>query len=593
MNLSGMELYLAGQQNQFVGVWKPVSTEQLKQREVNVAQGDDKVRVAVTLPERVTIPLSDRYTALSFMHTIKGAGELGDELFRYTINYEDNATYHIPIKEGERIGGQLKPNAIAMGNEVFNNLVDYRSVSLFISTWKNPYPQKKLISLTIEASKPKVIPILLAMAGHHTLLSQTVNEIAQNDQTNIHIDFTQPIKPVKDGLFGINVPYISKAESDRYFTLFREIDFASVRIWNRIHPKDGLVSPNIEELQKQTDAISKLVTNTRTKILLNLGALGKYPDDQDQLESYITQRCDWYMTVLGHLMDEHHLPIQYIEVFNEELIGHKDAPLKYRYYNQLAQRIKAKYPQLKIGGTAECWPDFGVMERFVEACGQNVDLLTWHMYATGKAATPTMKLMQATDQFAKSSRRLKEIFTKHYPEKPVIQAITEYNINYASWKPPYEERQNNGTGCTWTMSVLSNLLYHGEADAAMFWHYYSGGNYGIFDSQYQQRPARTLFYLLNRYLVDATLVNVTSDHEMVEVLAAETPHHFIVITINKSPATQTITPHISGLVSTQRLVLGSRYTIAGDQNSFSMNRASPFASFVLDGYGMQFEVLPK
>jgi hypothetical protein len=594
LNLQGMELLLTDKKGLFVGVWKPISDDILKKRDVTVAQGDDKIREATDLPEQVVIPVNANYSALSFLHTVKGAGEFGDVLFNYLVTYDDGSVHLIPVKEGERIGGQLKPTVITQGHEVFDNLVSFRTVSLFISTWKNPAPQKKIQSITLQAVAPKIIPITLGIAGHRILLSSETPPAPQSSAAHTHVDFTQKIKPVKAQLFGINVPYISKADSQEYFDKFRDIDFASVRIWNRIHPVDGQSEPSTESLEKQAQSLIKLVGDTQTRILLNLGSLGKnFPDQDDQLDPYINQRCNWYMRVLQNLIDEHHLPILYIEVFNEELIGHKDAPAKYRFFNALAQRVKADYPQVKIGGTAECWPDVGVMEQFVVSCGKHVDLLTWHMYATGKASTPTLRLMRATDQFAKSSVQIQKMYDKHFPGKSISQAITEYNINYASWKPPYEERQSNGVGSLWIMSVLNHLLYEGQADSAMFWHYFSGGNYGVVDAQYKLKPARTLFYLLNRYLRDAQLCKVESDNDMVEIVATENGSCFVVVTLNKSPYKQQIMPQITGLPSPLNLDMGVSYDIAGEETHFAPNRLTVNQPFELDSYAMRFSIIPK
>lgn len=593
LNLQGMELFLAEKKNLFVGVWKPVSDEKLKERDVSVAQADDKIREGVILPQESAIPVGDTFTALSFLHTIKGAGEFGDVLFNYVITYDDGNTVIIPIKEGERIGGQLKPTEIALGHEVYNNLVDYRSLSLFISTWKNPYPQSKIITVTLQAVAPKVIPITLGIAGHRALLNGQTSSQSQSHQVTVSVDFAQTIRPVRDGLFGINVPYVSKAKDDRYFEEFRDVDFATLRIGNHCPPVEGRSQPTPEELAKQDAYFQKLADGTHTRMLLNIKSLGKYPQEEDKLQQYIADRVSWNMAVLKHLIDEKQFPIAYIEVFNEELIGHKDAPLKYRYYNALASRIKSQYPHVKVGGTAECWPDTGVLEQFIIHCGENMDLLTWHMYATGKASTPTTRIMQATDRLAKSSQQLQDIYNKHFPGRKLEQSITEYNINYASWRPPYEERQGIGTGCVWTMSVLKHLLYDGDADSAMYWHYYTGGNYGVVTSDYQRRPARTLFYLLNRYLRAAQLCKVQSDHDMIEVLAAQNKTCYVSIILNKSSQPLSITPRITGMEPTGRIDMATSYDIAGTDTAFTPNRIVMDQPYELAGYGMRFVVIPR
>ena len=338
MNIQGIELFLEGKKDIFAGVWKPVSKKILKHRNVNVAQGDDKLREQVSLPENINIAVNKKFSALSFLHTVKGAGEIGDLLFKYTVNYDDNSTTIIPVREGERIGGQLKPSTISLGNEVFNNLVNYRSVSLFITSWKNPYPLKTIKSITMSAEAKKIAPVLLGLAGHKKLFSENDTGDSEKELTTVNIDFSKKIKPVKEDLLGTNVPYMLKAKNNRYFEEFRKINFSSVRIWNRCHPKEGQTEPPRDFLDKQNDYIKKMVKGTRTKILLDMTTIRRFPLEGDDLDQQIKFFSDWYMAVLDNMMSEN-LPLKYIEFFNEELIGHtKDAPVKYRYYNAVAKK---------------------------------------------------------------------------------------------------------------------------------------------------------------------------------------------------------------------------------------------------------------
>lgn len=593
LSLQGMELLLAPEKKLFVGVWKPVSDKQLEHREVSVAQADDKIRERVPLPETVDIPVGDTFAAISFLHTLKGAGEPGDVLFNYVVTYDDGGREVIPVREGERIGGQLKPATISLGREVYGNLVDARGLSFFITTWENPFPNKRIEAVAVQAMASQVIPITLGLAGHRSMPQTEPPPPPQGTVVTTTVDFTRKIRPVREGLFGINVPYAAKAEDERYFEEFRNVDFSTVRIWNQLSPVEGRAEPSAEELAKQDVWLEKLADGTRTRMLFNVKGLGTYPAEASELESHVKNCVKWHAAVVKHLVDDKHLPISCVEIFNEELMGHKDAKLKFQYYNLLARRIKTAHPRVKVGGTAECWPDTGVLEQFVIHCGKHLDMLTWHMYPTGSGATPTAPLMEGTGRMAAASRSVREMFRKHHPSKKLVQAITEYNMNHSSWKPPVEERQVIGTGCVWTMSVLGHLLYDGEADAAMFWHFWSGGNYGIVAANFTRRPAHTLFSLLNRHLRAAQVCQVASADRMVEVVAAEGPQAYVVITLNKSPAAVRIVPTVTGLRSPVRLEHATTYEIREKDVAFTTSRGAVDEPFMLEGYSMRFVVIPR
>ncbi len=581
----------------FVGVWVAASAKELKHQNVSVAQDAQNVKRAIQLPESVEIPIRNKFAALELFHTVKGAGEPGELLFEYRVRYADGKTAAIPIREGERIGGQLKSSDVTLADPVFSSIVENRTVTGFRTFWKNPHPELEMASVTLRGIKKKIIPILLGLRGLENCpenMERSVRKIAGL------IDFGKRICSVRSNLFGTNVPYLLNKNGDAYFTDFHETHYPLVRIWNRCHPKKKNDILNEKMLEEQSGKILRLTGNGMTRILLNLGGCPKWLLEEKNPDQSFDFLSDWYLQILEYGLSEKKWPVDVIELFNEELIGHpeQEVQLKFRLYNHLAAKIKGKYPRIKMGGTTECWPDLRIYERFLQNCGKNVDVLTWHMYATGKSTTPLPLLFSKTDAFAKSSMRLNELAGQYCPGRKIRQAITEYNMNYAAWKP-VDRRLVKGIGTLWTFSVLRNLLYDGACDYAMFWHYRGGGTYGAIGGEGEIRPSGMLFYLLNRHLAGAELVQAETNQPEVELLAAEKKNVRIIVLANKSAKKQVFPLCIANLPMKQFSPFETpvtEYTIGKDDESFSVKKlgypSRRILKISMEPYSLSFQILP-
>jgi hypothetical protein len=586
----------------FIGVWAKVSDGELKRRDVTVPQADHNVTEPAQLPVAVTIPVKAKYTQLHFYHTIKGAGEVSEILFKYIVKYSNGTVVEIPIEEGGRIAGQLKPQDISQGKLIYSSVVQNRSVNVFETVWQNPDPDLIIVSIQLKAFKQKVIPVLLGIGGTTGKISQAQSNPVQS-QPSVTINFLNRVRPVRNGLFAMNTPYIFRTQSQRYYNLFKQMKFPEVRIWNKIKPREKGAVLSREELDKYDLNVKRLIGGTKTTIMLNLfGDIPKWIIDDAAPDKHIEFFVDWYIAILDYCINQLHWPITSVELFNERLIGHKKSTnlLRYRCFNALAARIKQRYPKIKIGGTAECWPDLRIIDQFVKHCNKNLDILTWHIYATGKTSTPTPALMGKTKYLADVSVQIEKILKKYIPNRKIGQAITEFNINYAAWKPPADLRQSQGDGAVWLLSVLRNLLYTGSVDTAMIWHYWGGSTYGVVSGNHQIRPNGTLYFLLNHYLADAMLLGATSSNPQIEALAAESKDYYIVALINKSDIPQEIKCNLlnaPGLLSSDFSYPITSYQTGGEDTLFSISKTRniiPKNKVVrLEKFSFVFKVIPK
>lgn len=566
-----------GAEKVFIGVWAKVSAAELKHRDVTVPQADHSVTEPAQLPPSASIPVNAKYAQLYFYHTIKGAGEVSETLFNYIIKYNNGKLIQIPIREGDRIAGQLKPQDISQGKLIYSSVVQNRSVNIFETVWQNPNPDLTIASIQIKAFKQKVIPVLLGIGGTADKVSQT--QLKQTlPKPSVTINFLNRVRPVRNGLFAVNTPYIFRSQHQLYFDLFKQMKFPEVRIWNNVKPEKKGAVIDKAKLDKNDLSVKRLISGTKTTIMLNLfGDIPKWIREDAAPDQHIKFYVDWYIGILEYCIETLHWPISSVELFNERLIGHKKKTnlLRYRYFNALAAQIKQRYPKIKIGGTAECWPDLRIIDQFIKYCNKNLDMLTWHIYATGKTSTPTLALMEKTKFIADVSVSIEKILKKHVPNRKIGQAITEFNINYAAWRPPVDLRQSRGDGAVWLLSVLRNLLYIGNVDTAMIWHYWAGSTYGLVSGDKQLRPNGTLYFLLNKYLTDAMLLRASSNNSQIEALAADGKDYYIVAVINKSDKAQEIE---CNLLNPPRVVCDdftypiSNYKVGGENNSFALSK---------------------
>ena len=587
-DFAGLQLNIKPTEKTFIGVWKKVSKESLKHRRVKavVAQSGDKVRVEVNLPEKVKIPVNKKFSSLSFLHTVKGAGEFGDELFCYELEYTGGRKIVIPINEGERIGGQLKPVDISKGNKVFDNLIDSRTLCFYITTWKNPFPDKIISSITITAITPKIVPVLLAVAGHKKWLKTFSDSPKTYKKVSININFSRRLKKVKLDLFGVNVPCLCMTDyTEEFYKSFRELDIPVVRAWNRSHPKNVKDKIDYVLLDKHIVGMKKLIANSDTKLFMNLiPRMPKWIYKEGQPEKYIDFLSNWYLNVLSYYMKKG-CKISAIEIFNEVLIGHgKTNMLHFKFYNKLASQLKAKFSEIPLGGTAECWPDRYIIGEFAKNCRKYIDFVSWHMYPTGSNTTPTIKLMERTDKYSQASIHIDETLKKYFLAKKIPQAITEYNMNYAAWKNGTEKRQLQGIGMVWLFSVLRDLLYEGQAEQAMLWHFYRGSTFGMIDKDYSKRASWYLFKILIEALKNSRLCKVSCNDKMIEVLAAQRQKEKCIVIANKNDYDVKASLAKLNLPDIKTII---EYRIQGEEEAFTKSRLNSIPNnFELKKYSL-------
>jgi hypothetical protein len=583
-NFEGFKLKLPHQgEDAFIAVWKKIPRAEAENRRVSVAQGDDKLNRVFDLPQSVVIPVNAKYASLTFLHTVRGAGEIGETLFRYTVDYQNGKTATIDINDGERVAGSSKPAYLTEGKSVYSGAVGGGERNLFLTSWNNPAPEEQINSITIEAVAKKIVPVLLGIAGHKQFQGQKLVSLGNDGKAKLAVDFSRKIKPISQNIFAMNAPYMIMMTKDgsgytRYgndldkaIQLFRVCEFSSVRFWNRVHPAGADAKLRYDILDAHSTIVQKSCGGSNTKIYLNIAyGFPKFVKESDHPRHYLDFLVTWYADILDYYISKKQWPISHIEVFNEQLTrkweNNECREMHFSFYNALAEVVKKKYPTIKIGGTTEAWPEMGVINDFIRKCGDNTDFIAWHSYGTGRSTTPTIDLMKHTDKFAKSSQVVYEAWKKQFPDKEIEQSISEWALNYAAWKKPHESRQKTGEGQAWALSVMQNMLYDGVADNMYFWHFWGGGDYGTIQRNGFKRAGFTTFSLLNRHLKNGRLCAQESDNTMVEIIAGASANAKVIVLINKNDTPVQVELAVKGLTGKTEAKL---YRIADKEKNYS------------------------
>ncbi|MDQ8194648.1 hypothetical protein QEH59_09435 [Coraliomargarita sp. SDUM461004] len=539
-------------------------TQTEEEDDAEVPQGEDLLRVIPSmLPSELSVPVNISGEYIGFLHGVRGSAKLLDELFAYEIEYEDGEKILIPVREGERVAGHLMDYFIKDGVLVYSSLIDGASVNVFFTQWKNPRPDKTIVQINMSASS-RMIAFLLGLALYEQDISEGISE-ASGGKAYVTANFAVHPREFKGGLFSMNAPEFGSSEE--YFKLLADMKFPNIRMWNSMKPtrEDYLRGFDVErdlkdeELRRNRPDFIRVLENFEEKyaghkeqsvtpIFYTLirkpylwkddGSLsGESTTDHPEIFDAVV---DWYMDLLRHVYEHHGLPITHVALYNEIGIGRTQAVRmkQYQFYNALARRVKAAYPELLVGGMSECWPCHNVIGEFLEECGEVTEFISWQMYPTGDAATPFAELMDRTDRYAMFTRRIQDVNRAVMPDRILPQVISEYSMNYSAWRPS-DLRLRDGHAAVWTWSVLRNLLYDGEAEMAHSWHF-TGRTYGSvqYDSVGVERirPSGELFRLINNRLPQGTRLSaVNSDlPNQVEGFAAVTPEEYVFALTNRS-----------------------------------------------------------
>ncbi len=189
---------------------------------------------------------------------------------------------------------------------------------------------------------------------------------------------------------------------------------------------------------------------------------------------------DLYSTVRG---DPSWTPERYCEVFRSQ-----------------ARAVKAADPALRVAGPAVSGSHAKAMafaERFIELCGDVVDLLTWHIYPTEGDGTDEAALATVS-QVDESIERLRSAWRdpRRNPlghRREIEFGVTEYGLSWKTDRPRFLADQ---TGALWAAEASLRMAQKGVRMAHYF-AYQGTGFHGLLDNGGVARPSYYAFGMLS------------------------------------------------------------------------------------------------
>ena len=212
-----------------------------------------------------------------------------------------------------------------------------------------------------------------------------------------------------------------------------------------------------------------------------------------------------------------------------------------------AKAIKAVDPQARVAGPAVSGavPVRDVfLEKFVEKCGDVLDVLTWHIYPTD-GTMDDARAFDTASQVDDTVARFKALLAdpKRNPlghGRKVTLGVTEYAL---SWYTNRARHLADIQNALWSAEVALRLDEQG-AEVAHYFAFQGIVNHGLLDMSGIRRPTYYGFGLLGR--LEGQLVAASASDPLLWTHAAIHGKQLDVLVTNRSPAARALATAVPG-----------------------------------------------
>ena len=270
----------------------------------------------------------------------------------------------------------------------------------------------------------------------------------------------------------------------------------------RLHHK-GLVNKWVDNASRSwnRDVIKLELENAKNtykyggRVMLTLDAApdfisSVYPlteAQEDELATFFAQ-LPVIIKELGYRVDMY-------EFLNEKEASYEnDLDSYWRMLNKIAVAMKAADPTVKCGGPAVSWPTAAIYKGFIDNCGDNMDFVSFHLYARGAGNYDNDDLFTGAHSYRNQAGSAGAV-ASYLKEKGIVHLeafLDEFNVQYV-WEP-YEPAHHNFVGASWMACFIKNVALRGITGLNV-WNT-DDGAYGL---NYNTAPAN-LYLMSNKYL---------------------------------------------------------------------------------------------
>jgi Glycosyl hydrolases family 39 len=345
----------------------------------------------------------------------------------------------------------------------------------------------------------------------------------EGNSVKVNVDWKNAIAQTTPLLFGSNdyeITDLNKAKDLVFQKHLQDLDIGLIRIHHKELSDRWTNATTKTWDENKIKAVFDVSYPQKPTIVQNIPGWTKWmkTDGDGLLDSSEYDRyADFCADLVTILNQRQHRNILYWEPFNEKEQEYEKAgklDQLWQIYNLAAKAMKSRDSRIKVGGPALTWDNDRVLASFLDRCGDNVDFISWHRYASGDAKESNEKILAYPPEYKEQVKRFRAIAAKYIRGRTIPLFLSEYNINF-TWDSG-ETRQNNHIGAVWFASSFKHLAESGIEMAAS-WHL-KDGIYGIIDPSNKLRPAANVFTWANKYLI-GTVVETKSDRPTLEALA--------------------------------------------------------------------------
>lgn len=366
--------------------------------------------------------------------------------------------------------------------------------------------------------------------------AENVTSKLEQDLTGLEpiVDWNNVVGKLTDKHWGVNDQMEGMhIVNDRMAEFYEQISPGIIRIHTA-----GLVElmVNNEEREWNEDIIREKFENAKDtykfgdRIML---CLDDYPDyiskelplkDSEKKEIIeLFGKLPGIIKKLGYRVDMY-------EFFNEKESRFLESYDDYWYLlNNIAKEMKKTDPDIMCGGPAVSWPSSEIYKGFIDNCAQNMDFISFHLYARGPGEYPDGSLFSGEQSYVKQADVAGSVID-YLKEKKVTNLevlMDEFNVQYV-WTP-YEPTHHNSVGAAWMACLIKNVAIQGITGLNV-WNTQDSGAYGL---NYTSAPAR-LYQLSNPYLRGDIVYSIESSNRVEMIPVVNESNGKSILFINKS-----------------------------------------------------------
>ncbi len=276
------------------------------------------------------------------------------------------------------------------------------------------------------------------------------------------------------------------------------VDVAT-KTWNREKIKSDL--DNAKDTYKHAGRIMLTLDDVPSFISTSL----PLTETQENALAAFFGQLPLVLKELGYYIDMY-------EFLNEkEKYYENDYASYWRMLNKIAIALKTSDPTVKCGGPAVSWPTSAVYKGFIDNCADNMDFISFHLYARGPGIYTDDDLFTGGHAYRNQANNAGAV-VNYLNQKNITHLevfLNEFNVQY-SWTP-YEPAHHNYLGASWMACFVKSVALKGVSGLNV-WNTEDSA-YGL---NYNSAPAN--LYLMSKKYLRGSVVSSVDDLNRVEMI---------------------------------------------------------------------------